>query len=1289
MRAPIFLLALLTSHTLFSQSLRFFGIDDSEYPNVKASFYSFDNVGNRDMKIGKDAFDLKENSVKQKVISVTHPAPGEKSAVSVILVTDVSGSMSSNSNLSLAQSGIRQFLNHVDFSNSECALTSFENVAQVNVDFSADKQRLSNAVAKLKADGGTNYDGAFNHPKVGAFSVASRAAHKPVIVFLTDGQGTVDESSIIAKANAINASVYTVALQMQSPECLKTIARSTGGINFDLVDDESEIVSIYDIIFNAASGLPPSTITWESVPPCSPRITTQLFNRKSTQSSEKIDYQVSIANSRHLSYDPLIIELNAEKKSITLSLEAAHGDITLTKAALGLSSLTADFGSFPIRIQEGQKKLIEVNVKEGVSSYEFGKVNIQHNCGTTKILSIVDMGDGVQEDQLEVQYPNGDEVLMSGSDEILQWTGGPQGEDLLLSYSKDSGKNWRKINVTNRGSGYEWEVPVVNTKEALFKVEPKSVKKDGDKPTKTLLFDFYGGDDALYYSPLGDQICMEVFRNPRLYDALTGEEAWSKHYDRRVQFSFSRNGLYYQVEKYDGQIEMFNSQTHEEVKSNDVSQEEAVDSYKLEKWKDVYKTDAKTNRTSLVHSFEKQRFWIGQNGNYMFVEHRVDTEDEVEMIDIRTMETVAKSYNDNGGYIRQHTFSMDGRYAAIYEKQGPTAIFDLVRGKLIHTFDGREGEEMFEVSFAKNLVMCNAKKGISIFDLDTGDLIFVFDSKYQRGTMPVNGKQAALNYENKDGEWMVDVFKLDHSGPLKPDQSDRVFTITAPNLAVSDMIFPTICVNTQHDRVFQSVLKNKSTFSVDIQSVSVRGKDSSSFQVVSGLPRLPLASASNMNVELRFSPMREGLHEAVLLVQTNYGIYEMPIRGEAIELPFDVVNRDVDLGKHLVGKTLDSLLIDIIETRSKGTFTVKSLRLVTVDEDQFEVIRPQTPITKKNGLDLSLKFKALRRGKTSAKVVLELAESPIDLTVMIYAEVIAPKVYDVNYVVKSKTTKQVLPLSLSVQHNQDDVEWKKDASTNGQLSFELPADHLYDVKAMVGSKDERKFEIDLRIHQAEKLIEKIIWIDDEIRSDLPDIIYAGDLLDKESKRKVKGKVVLLQQDTKMGIDSVASDSYEFKQPKSQEILFYASAVGYFPQRVKISIDAQPKPNFFKQDIELEPVVFGKSVKLENVLFVRSQSELLPGSEDPLDLLVDYLKENSTFDVELAGHTDNKGSISLNQKLSQERVETIRDYLINQGINKKRISGKGYGGSKPIASNKTEETRRLNRRVEFKIIQASK
>ena len=95
--------------------------------------------------------------------------------------------------------------------------------------------------------------------------------------------------------------------------------------------------------------------------------------------------------------------------------------------------------------------------------------------------------------------------------------------------------------------------------------------------------------------------------------------------------------------------------------------------------------------------------------------------------------------------------------------------------------------------------------------------------------------------------------------------------------------------------------------------------------------------------------------------------------------------------------------------------------------------------------------------------------------------------------------------------------------------------------------------------------------------------------------------------------------------------------------------------------------------------------LLDSSYIELNLLVDIMKENPNMKIELSGHTDNQGSAKLNVLLSKDRVSVVRQYLIDRGITKNRIAGEGYGGSKPVAPNDTEENRRKNRRVEFTVI----
>ena len=122
-----------------------------------------------------------------------------------------------------------------------------------------------------------------------------------------------------------------------------------------------------------------------------------------------------------------------------------------------------------------------------------------------------------------------------------------------------------------------------------------------------------------------------------------------------------------------------------------------------------------------------------------------------------------------------------------------------------------------------------------------------------------------------------------------------------------------------------------------------------------------------------------------------------------------------------------------------------------------------------------------------------------------------------------------------------------------------------------------------------------------------------------------------------------------------------------------------------RNLELTPLKVGETVQLSNVFFVQGKNEFLPESEPELDRILELLNENSSLEIELGGHTDNQGSSSANFKLSESRALAVMTYLIENGIDKKRLKYKGYGGTKPIASNASAESRKKNRRVEIKIL----
>ncbi len=112
---------------------------------------------------------------------------------------------------------------------------------------------------------------------------------------------------------------------------------------------------------------------------------------------------------------------------------------------------------------------------------------------------------------------------------------------------------------------------------------------------------------------------------------------------------------------------------------------------------------------------------------------------------------------------------------------------------------------------------------------------------------------------------------------------------------------------------------------------------------------------------------------------------------------------------------------------------------------------------------------------------------------------------------------------------------------------------------------------------------------------------------------------------------------------------------------------------------------GQSLKLEKILFESNSSLLLSNSFKELDSIVQFLDANSTYKIEISGYTDNVGDNSHNQKLSENRAQSIVDYLINSGIEDERLVAMGYGELFPVASNKTVSGRKLNRRVEVKLL----
>ncbi|GHN00098.1 hypothetical protein WSM22_15870 [Cytophagales bacterium WSM2-2] len=143
--------------------------------------------------------------------------------------------------------------------------------------------------------------------------------------------------------------------------------------------------------------------------------------------------------------------------------------------------------------------------------------------------------------------------------------------------------------------------------------------------------------------------------------------------------------------------------------------------------------------------------------------------------------------------------------------------------------------------------------------------------------------------------------------------------------------------------------------------------------------------------------------------------------------------------------------------------------------------------------------------------------------------------------------------------------------------------------------------------------------------------------------------------------------------------------GFYSVHENLELKGAESYNEIKKDLLLVPIEVGETVKLNNVFFDTGLSKLKQESFPELDRLIIILKDNPSITIQLEGHTDNIGNPDKLQKLSEDRVESVKEYLVSHGITDNRISGMGFGATKPVALGNTAEDLRQNRRVEFKIL----
>lgn len=206
------------------------------------------------------------------------------------------------------------------------------------------------------------------------------------------------------------------------------------------------------------------------------------------------------------------------------------------------------------------------------------------------------------------------------------------------------------------------------------------------------------------------------------------------------------------------------------------------------------------------------------------------------------------------------------------------------------------------------------------------------------------------------------------------------------------------------------------------------------------------------------------------------------------------------------------------------------------------------------------------------------------------------------------------------------------------------------------------------------------------------LIHAeGKILNASTKEPVTAKITYQSLPYGNKIGMFTNSVYSFPMFDNEKYAIMVEAEGFAPAKYLLDpVDANGDRKVVK-DIELSTGApkthsIGHVMRLNNLIFQLGKSKVSPESYDELGLVVNMMKESAKMVIQLEGHTDYLGNPRDNMKLSEDRVEAVKKYIVSQGIQKNRIKTKAYGGTEPLSRDNTPEAHRLNRRVELRILE---
>jgi len=1210
MKHKIVLLILLFPVIVNAQKFMVFDIDTSELPLISANYLLFDPEDKLVEEVNRTDFQVLLGSENLKIERLRAPERSTKvHKISIVLTIDMSGSMS-GSNLELAKQAAITFIQMTPLYSCEIAITTFDDGNYINIDFTKNKDKLYNAVGKIDAMGGTNYDEGLLHGPAGALNILDNAQYdERIVIFLTDGLGTGSKNDIIIDAKRKDAKIYPITVNMPMPQMLEDIADGTDADFFENITNVTDAENAYIKILSTMMHTKFGQVQWRIEPLCKSQ------NTNMTLIYKEFKYFIPFKFPRKM-----LISLNPNNDLIDF------GDVKVGDTAVNTVTYTAKYESFeileinskhpdifhiippntlPFTVPQGRRFELKVLYTPKDSIFISDRITfVTDKCSARPVLLYGGLlAKDSYNSNLELVYPNGGEKLGIASFSKAEWAGVSVFDSVRVSLSVDSGKTYRNIGVgSNLSLSYvvpgkksdyclmkishkmlsymQYEIPLImSAKNAQFLEDDKTVFVYGNyfvgsmniqkgrynsiyTPKTNLFVVKLGPKEKCFIDADRERITIRNVNDFKVRQEIEplkilGIKFRKLHKEYIKDVCFSSNGKHVVSIAIDGEMKLWDIKTGKKIVK--------------------IKTGIRNVERIEIAPDTNLLLVIARKNLYIFNSNTLELVKEFEKV---------KSIVDV-------CFYENSNKLMIVQKYGKIQFYDTNTWTDLFEYD-TPYSKLYEVNLdpSEERIAILHDKGVAVYLFP--DFIHQFDIEYGQRIKNIDFSNDGMRILTSAGR-MLPVWSA-YKRTEQIDVSDDFFTIEGGLPDAKSVVIPPSFVSYNTSEYVMKFLTNPNGYNIEITDIQFAGADASNFGVVSGFPPFNIPPYGIKNVEFSYSSNVPGKNKAEILIICHSDTIRTTISGQALPVPFKLTNKYIDFGT-LKKDQKKRKRVSVLQNISNKPLKIVDVYVIGGDEGQFH-------------LNSLLKGKTIMPGK----------ELFIDVTYFATIPRRSTKAYKLYF----EGVNQAITVSMK--------------GNCYVPNFVILTGVVTDMLTT-------------------KCIEATVKVFD---------VKAGKYIGA-TKTNLKGK-------------------YTVRLSMDRELKVIASATGYSPEEVIIDLTEFISEKNITKDFELEPDFSKKDVVVMNLLFDTDKFYLKPAEKQKMNGLIAFLKKNNDLKMEISGHTDNEGDEIHNMTLSKNRANSVKKYLVSQGISSFRISTQGFGASQPVSENDSDNGRQENRRVEIKFVE---